>query len=77
VVSLVRHRRMYVYCFANTSCGYSHKVIVANQYIDDWEKIGDYDGEVPSSPGLSYTVTYASDAETIFSKYKRYRIARK
>lgn len=77
VVSMVSHRRMYVYCFGKTSSGYSHKVIVANQYIDDWEKIGDYDGTVPSAPGLSYTVMYASDAEMIFKKYMRYRVARK
>ena len=77
VISMVSHRRMYVYSFGNTSSGYSHKVIVANQYIDDWEKIGDYDGAIPYAHGLSYTVMYASDAGINFKTYMRFRVTRK
>jgi hypothetical protein len=77
VISMVSHRRVYVYCFGNTSSEYSHKVIVANQYIDDWEKIGDYDGTIPYAHGLSYTVMYASDAGINFKTYMRFRVTRK
>lgn len=72
VIDFITHDRIYVYCFGDKDSTYSHKVIISNQYIPNWEDINDYDGTV--GDGIAHRVTYASDAQQYFLNENMYEI---